>query len=275
MKKIISLFLTLAVLCTGMVLAGCESEADKSKANKSEAGKTSVAAVINNAIKKSYNLDSISAVMKMEMNMKMQGMDLSIPLTANIKAKNVNGDDIIAYIDMKMSMLGQEAVMQMYQEGGWTYMVMQDVKYKSKTDEMQGQMDYATSVKDILQEIPEELLKDVKIVKGEGGRQTVTISVSGDKFTELYGDVIDSVNSTNGVGDAEVKVSNAVIKITEVDGFVLEYDLDFSMDMEIEGVSASTEVKMSLTFDEPGKDVVITPPEGYQDFEELDDGSLM
>ena len=269
-KRIIALVLALAVLCSCVMLAGCDAK----KEPNNESAKKSVAVIVNETLKKNRELDSMSAVLKMEMNMAMEGMTLSIPLTANIKAKNLNSDNVISSVDMSMTMMGQELVMQTYQEGGWAYVVMDEMKYKAKAEDMEGEMDYTNSAKDMLNAIPEELLKDAKIVDGEDGAQTVTISIDGEKFSELYGEVVDGVNSNTGTETDEVNIKDAVITITMKDDFVYSFEMSFTMEMTVEGIKTTTQAKVSLTFEDPGKEVVITPPEGYQSFEELSMGDM-
>lgn len=270
-KRIVSLFLVLVLLCTCMMLSGCAGGK-----NAPESADKSVAAVIKEALDKNENLDSMSAEMKMEMNMAAEGMTMSVPITAKIKAKNLKSDNTISFVDLTMSMLGQEIVVEMYQEGQWAYVVMGDIKYKSNLKDMQGEMDYADNAKDMLKEIPEDLLKDVELVKAEDGSQTATISLSGEKFSEIYNELIKDVVSETGTEMGEMKISDAVVTITMVGGFVTVYDVAFTMDMTVEGVSSTTEAKVTLTYENPGQDVTITPPEGYQDFEELSmDDSLL
>ena len=43
------------------------------------------------------------------------------------------------------------------------------------------------------------------------------------------------------------------------------------MDVTVEDVASKLEVKASITYNNPGKEVVITPPADYQSFEELGD----
>ena len=53
-------------------------------------------------------------------------------------------------------------------------------------------------------------------------------------------------------------------------------DIAFTMDMTVEGVSTTVEAKATVTYENPGQPVTVTPPEGYQDFEEISmDDSLL
>ncbi len=265
MKKFVSWFLALVVLCTGVMMTGC----DNGKPASGSADK-SVAAVIKDAVKKNEDLDAMSAEMKMQMEMATEGMTMSIPITAKIKAKNLKSDNVISSVNMTTSMLGQEMAMEMYQEGQWAYVVMDDVKYKASLEDMEGEMDYAASAKNMLQEIPEDLLKDVKLVKAEDGSQTATVNFPGEKFSEVYSEIVGDVLAETGTEIGETKISNAVVTITVANGFVTVYDVAFSVDMTVAGVSSTTKAKVTVTYENLGQDVTVTPPEGYGEFEELD-----
>lgn len=265
-KRIVSLFLVLVVLCSGMMLAGCE-EKDKEKTPSTD--DKSTALVINEALNKNANLDSMSAVMKMEIDMESEGMTMSLPITANIKAKNLKSDNAITFVDMKTSVLGQEIALEMYQEGQWAYIVMDDVKYKSSIENLQGEADYANTAKNMLKEIPEDILKDVKLVKAEDGSQTATIYFSEEKFLEIYDSLIKDAVSQAGTETENLKISDMTSTITIANGFVTVHEIAFKMDATVEDISFTTEVKVTLTYENIGQEVTITPPEDYQNFEEL------
>lgn len=266
-KRLISLLLALTILCTGVLFTGCGNE------NVPEETKAKTAfEIINEAVQKTEDLESMAAQMKMEMNMAAEGMTISVPMTIKLKAKDMKSDDPVISMVVSMSMLGQNIDIELYQEDQWAYMVMGDMKYKTSAKDMESEYDYAESADDMLQKIPEELLKDVQLVKAEDGSQSVTIAFPEEKFAEIYDDFIESVKSDDTEADiGEVKISDAVVKITIANGYVTVYDLAFTMEVTVEGVSSSTEVKATLTFEDPGQEVTITPPEGYQEFEEMDE----
>ena len=266
-KRLISLLLALTVLCTGVMLTACggnETVPPETVVEKS------VADVINEALKKTEDLDSMSAVLQMEMNMATEGITMSVPITAKIKTKDMKSDDPVASVVVTMSMFGEEMDIEMYQEGQWAYMVMGDVKYKGNAKDMEGELDYADSAYNMLEEIPDELLKDVALVKAEDGSQSATITIPAEKFADIYDDLIESVNSETDLDLGEVKISDAVVKITIANGYVTVCDIAFSIETIVEELSSTTEVKTTLTYENPGQEVTITPPEGYQDFEEMD-----
>lgn len=264
-KRLISLLLALTILCTGILFTGCGNE----KTPEETKDKTTFE-IINEALEKTENLESMAAEMKMEMNMAAEGMTMSIPMTMKLKAKDMKSESPIISMVVSMTMLGQDIDIEMYQEGQWAYMVMGDMKYKANAEDMESEYDYTEITDDMFQQIPEELLKDVELVKAEDGSQSVTIALPAEKFAEIYDDYIESVNSDTEIDLGEMTITDPVVKITIANGYVTVYDISFKMEMTVEGVSSSTEVKTTLTYENPGQEVTITPPEGYQEFEEVD-----
>lgn len=270
-KRIACLILALSVLCTGIMLTACGNDGGKPKTEPTTIAEKSVAEVLNEALEKTGNLDSMAAVMKMEMNMAAEGITMSIPITANIKAKDIKGDNPVTSVLVTMSMFGEEMNIEMYQEGKWAYMVLGDMKYKMNAKDLGNEFNYSDSANDMLKVLPEDLLKDVELIKAEDGSQTATISISSEKFAEIYDELIDTVNSETGSETGTIKISDAVVKITVANGYVSIYDIVFTMDMDVDGTNTTTEVKTTLTYEKPGEAVTVIPPEGYQEFEEMDD----
>lgn len=262
-RRMIALLLALTLLCTGVLFTGCGNGTEPEVVK----GQTAFE-VINAALEKTENLDSMAAQMKMEINMTAAGLSLSIPITMNLKGKGMKSTNPIISTDVSMSIFGQSMEFELYQEGGWTYMVMGDMKYKAPVSDETDDMDYAESFDEILKKIPESVLKDVELVKAADGSQTATISFPAELFAEVYEEFVESVNSETGTDAEEMQISDAVVKITVADGYITVYDLSFKMGMTVEGVSTSAEAKATITYDNPGKDVTITSPEGYQSFEE-------
>lgn len=254
-KRIISLLLVICFLCA--MLTACEETTSD---------------MINNALKKTQALDSMNAEMHIDMEMSMQGMTLSIPITAAIKATGLQKENPTVLTDVSMSMFGQNIDVQLYQEGEWSYLVIADMKYKAKTADLEGEYDYSGDVDSMLQSIPEELLKDVKAKKNDDGSQTVTVSIPDEQFSEIYSEFLKDINSTTGadVDTTDLKIKDAVVTITVLNGYISVYDMELTMDMTVSDVATTSKIKASVTYKDPGKDVQITPPSGYQSFEELD-----
>ncbi len=259
-KKIVSLFLIIALLCATVVFTACEDENDSAKTD---------AEIINEAIEKTGALNEISASMKMDFTMEAEGVSLTFPISAQIKGKNLDSDDDMIYsMKMSMSMMGQKMDMEMYQEGQWAYMVMNGEKYKTKTADIE-ESNYSADTQAMLEGLPEEALKDVKLEKNDDGSQTAKFTIPGEKFDDAYKKAFDSFMGAGGMGAAmpEMEMPDVNVALTLENGYVTEYDMSFAIEMDIEGTKVSADVKVELTYENPGEPVTITPPEGYEDFE--------
>lgn len=254
-RKIVSVLLALCVVLMCVSLTACKNE--------------SAYSVIGSAVEKTQALDSMAAEMKIEMNMAMEGMTMSIPITADMKVKDLQSENPIVSSNISMSMLGQNVEMEMYQEGDWAYIVIDDMKYKTNITEAESEYDYSDDMNDMLKSLPEELLKDVQVVVNADGSKTVTVSIPDEKFSEIYEDFLEGLDTATGTEGADIKISDAVVTITVAEDYISVYDMKFNMDMEIEGVATATEVKATITYKDLGTEVTVTPPEGYESFEEF------
>lgn len=266
-KKIITLLL---VFCLAICFVGCgKSTTDKNDGNENSTPAQSDVVSVNDAVKKTQELDSVDATLKMEMKMSEDGMDITIPIVADIKAKALKSDSPIISTVMTMSMMGEELEMEMYQENDWVYIAEGGTGYKMSAADMGSDYDYAGDMKDMLKTLPDDLVKSAKSEKAEDGSTTYTIDVSGEKFTEIYADFLSDVNEDSGMTGEDVKISDVIIKITTANGYVSVYEMNFIMDVTIDEVASKFDVNASITYNNLGKEVTVTPPDGYQDFEEL------
>ncbi len=255
-RRVISLVMVLVALCT--LLTAC--------------GPKSTSEILTEALEKTEALDSVAAKMELRIDLLDTGMPWSIPITVDMKAKDLKSENPTLSTVISTTMFGQSMEIEMYQEDQWAYMVMDDTKYKAKVEDVQGQYDFAENIDDLLQELPDALLEAVTLVKNDDGSQTATIAVPGGQFADIYEDFIEGLDTGSGMDVSTVKISDAVVTITIANGYVTVYDMGFNMEMTAEGVTSNTEVTAKITFDNPGGAVEITPPEGYKDFTEQDLG---
>lgn len=253
-KRIISLALVLCLLC--LMFTACEQ--------------SSTFDVVDAALKKTQGLDSMAAEMKIDMEMAMEGMTMAIPMTIDIKAKGLQNEKPTSSVRATTSMLGQEMVVEAYQEGDWAYFVMDDMKYKTAVADLEEGSDYSGMAKDMLQTLPEDLMEGIQTQKADDGSLTVEVPIPEDSFAQLYGDILDELNASAGLEEGvEAKITDAVVKITVANDYVTAYEMKYTVTVTTEGVTATTKAKAVMTINNIGEEVTVTPPEGYQDFEEL------
>lgn len=258
--KIISFVLVLCILCAAL-LTGC--------------GQESPYQVVDGAIKKTSALDSAEMTMDMTMGMVMDGSTISVPITAEIKGKGLQTESPVVDMDMTMSMLGQKMTISMYQEGEWAYMSMMGANYKAKVSDLGGQYDYAQNANDMVKPLPEEFYKDANITEKDG-TTTAVFKLDEKAFNKYYSDFLSGLNETTQTGPVgDVKITNAVITIAVKSGYVETYGMAFKMEYQVEGEVVAADVDVVVKYKNAGKAIEVTPPEGYEKYEELDMSDLM
>ena len=255
MKKLLSVLLAACLLLCSLMFVGCR-------------GKTA-AEKLSEAMAATQAFDSYGASVDMLMDMSMLGVSMEIPMMMDIKIKDAKSENPVMQAVITMEMLGMELEVPMYMENEWVYMSVMGQNYRMKAEEAED-ADYAESVANIVRDLPSELLEGKEMVQNEDGTETVTVEIPGDIFTELYAELLKSVNESSAEGDlSTVTVSDAVVSITIKDGLLSVYDIEFVIEMSVEGVTAEVVTKATCTYNSFGEDVVITPPEGYLDYPEL------
>ena len=226
--------------------------------------------VINNAIENTSKLTEFEAKMDMVIDMKMTGMTMNIPMSVSMKVKDADKENPITYALMSMEMMGQKVESESYMDDEFVYVSSDGEGYKVSIEDAEGEYDYSDELKDSITKLPEDLLKDIKLVKGKDGSYKVTVNIPNETFKELYDELLDEVSEAS-LGETldELDISDCVVAITVKDDYVVNYDMSFKMSMEVEGMAATADVTADYEIINPGKSVTITPPEGYESFEEL------
>ena len=257
MKKLTTILVALLLVATcAFSLASCQA--------------LDTVEVINGAIEKTANLTEYEAKMNMAIDMKMTGMTMNIPMSVNMKVKDADKENPITYALMSMEMMGQKMETESYMDDEFVYVVADGEGYKVSIEDAEGEYDFSEELDENFQKLPVDLLKDIELVKGEDGSYKVTVNIPDETFKELYGDLLDEVSeaSLGEVFDG-LSISDCVVTVTVKDDYATNYDLSFKMTMEVQGMDVTADVTANYEIVNPGKGVTITPPEGYESFEEL------
>ncbi len=257
MKKITTLLIAL-LLVTVSVLSFASCNALKTEE------------VINNGIENTSKLTEFEAKMDMVIDMKMTGMTMNMPMSVSMKVKDADKENPIAWALMSMEVMGQKIESESYMDDEYVYVVTDGEGYKTSIEDADGEYDYSKELNENFQKLPEDLLKDIELTKGEDGSYKVTVNIPNETFKELYGDLLDEVSeaSLGEVFDG-LTISDCVVTVTVKDDYATNYDLSFKMTMEVEGMEVTADVTADYEIVNPGSSVTITPPQGYENFEEL------
>ncbi len=261
-KKLLALALALCLLIGCTACAAVE--------------KVTAFAMVHGAVEKTRALDAMDCTLDMQMDVTAEGMTMSVPVEAAIKAKGLQGDAPVASSAVTTKMLGMEMTVSMYQEGEWAYVQMGGEEYKVNVASVEAsEYDYTDDVSAMLKDLPEELFEGIEAVKNEDGSATVTVPIPDDVFARVYQEFLNQVNDSAQAEGMQLAVTDAVVKITVADDYVATYDMSFNMKVDVMGMTTQSAVKASVKYNNPGTDVTVTPPAGYKDFEELSDNYQM
>ena len=259
MKRIISLILALCIILACGALSACSNQ--------------SAYDVVNAAMEKTSALDSMDATVEMTIDMKTGDESIALPMIYKIKASGLQSENPKLRMDMTttVSIAGttNSITMDIYAADGWAYISSNGSGYKMKQDAMDGQMGTDMSTDLIMQPLPEALLKDCTLQKNDDGSESVRITIDGKEFMNLFKDMIDSMNSNIGTEAVNLTISDAVVTITVQDDYISVYEMEYSMNMEVSGTAVQATASASVKYNNPGKAVTVTPPEGYESFPEI------
>ncbi len=254
MKKIVSLFLVVCLLLSmTLVFTSCQN-----------AAKT-----VDKALEKTAELESYAAQINMKITMTGAGITTTIPMTIKMKVEDAKSENPKAEADMSMEMFGETVEVKYYISGDWAYFVADGNNYKMKLDDAGVDSDYS---EDMMKKLPEDLLKDVKVVKNDDKSKIVTVAIPDETFNELFDDLLDTMTDSMGVNATGLTISDAVVQIIVKDGYVQTYGVDFSIAMTVEGVSFTATAECEMVYENPGEAVTVTLPTGYENFREVGNG---
>lgn len=275
MKKLFALLLCLVM--SVMLLASCGGESKSPEA-------LCETAFENTADLDAYELD-MSISMTVSMDMMGTSVTQSMPMNIKLSAKDLKSETPKISMDISMEMEGEEFSATAYIEGDWMYMTSDGESYKVPTsamDELGGMTDYSKQFEDLLVDLPEVIYEGVSATKNGDGSKTVALSLSAEQFEAIYAELATSLGESMSMGmlgeGTDITFKPATLSVTVKDDLVSKYDMDFSFDiaMDMDGDSTTTEdavsMTMSVSYDIDVKKtsgVTVTPPEGYESFEEI------
>jgi lipoprotein len=270
MKKFTAIALVLVMLVSLFALTSCEEK------------KLTAYSLVSDAVAKMETLDSFEADMEIKMGVETMGVSMDVPMQYNVKAAGLKGDNPVTFSTVSMTMMGMTMKTEAYTEGEWCYITAFGQNMKMKAGENTEEYDGYADIESVIKELPEDILSDVEITENSDGTKTVSVAVSDEKFAEIYKSFVDEMSASAAEGEevSEVSVTNAKVTVTvDKNGYISVYGISFDMNLKAESEGMSLEMKasvdMNIAFKNPGTAVTITPPAGYQDFEEVDPEELV
>lgn len=253
MKKITLFLLVLCLVFSTCILTACAPSSTD---------------LISKAVEKTSKLDSYKADLDIDMDIKVQGTTVSMPISMSMKVEGLQGDAPQVEGDLNMTVMDQKIEMDVYSDGKWSYFSTSGQKYKQKIDE--ENKSYSDTANSLLQDIPEDVLKDVEPVKNDDGSYTIEFEMDSEQFKEVFEEAIKSAESSSGSAEeGSVDIDDAKIKIVIDDEYIKTYEISFDMSMKVSGQTAEASVEMSIEFKDYNGEYNIEPPTDYKKYKEL------
>ena len=276
MKRIKTTVFIALLLSVVLVLAGCGSTAKEQTAYE----------LVKSAAEKTNALDSSEMNMEINMKMSIMGMTMDLPMKYNIKTAK-DGDAVNTLGTMDMSVMGESFKAEMFIDKDFIYMKEIDTddpdsaaKVKIPVDDETAKAyNVADMSGNMIKTLPEDILKDVEVVKSENGDRIVNVQIAEDRFNEIFKEYTDSALSNvlseiSDNSDTEIKFSNTKVTVTvDKNGYISKYDLgfDISLKMDMQGISMDLNATCEsfINFVDPGTKVVVEKPADLDTYEAI------
>ena len=162
---------------------------------------------------------------------------------------------------------------EVYYKNGWYYTNVYGelgrLKYE-RSEDTDAAYGYEADLLAVLKSLADSEYKSATAVSNEDGTRTFTISLSVTRFQKVYGDLVadakkvfqDSINISG-----TLTVSDATVTITvDKKGELKDYTVSFTLSDNGDPITLKTDFAYSVTYNDLGASVTVTPLEGYELF---------
>lgn len=264
MKKWLSMIMVLALL---VCLTACGENAATNNDDGEKDKPVDLYTVVKDATEKTLATTSYEAKSVCVLDTEMFGTKMNttadLVFTCNGKEVGVDGKSVVEMMGSKT-----ETPCRYYYDGEWLYMTMLGENYKMLVtdEEFKSQAGHPGEYIVVL---PEALFEGVT-----GTADNVELAVDDATMKSLYGKAIG-----DHIGEEVDDLSNITIKDGKItlsvkDGYLAAFNVAYTCEITMgEEDTVTYACSQATTFTKYG-DVTVTPMEGYEDFEEMDDDYL-
>lgn len=223
--------------------------------------------VLAKATEKQQAMTSMDASMKMGVSMDIAGESIEYDADMDIKASNLNEEDMQMSMQTNMNILGQEMTMNTYYTDGYYYMDAMGEKGKMAMDI--AEITDTLKQNSAFTEIPADAYKSLEMAE-EGGNRVLTYVADGSKLTEVVNSLMGSMMSAlGGMEDMDMSLGDISGTLTvDKDFNVIAQTMKMDMTMTIEGMDVDASVDMDMTVNNPGQEVTVGLPDDLDSYEE-------
>ena len=264
MKKWLSMIMVLALL---VCLTACGENAATNADDGKKDEPVDLYTLVKEATEKTLAATSYEAKMVYVVDTEMFGTQMKttadLVLTYNGEEIGVDGKSVIEMADSKTEM-----PCRYYYDGEYLYMTMLGEGYKIAATE-EDFVEEVGSFNEYIVVLPEELFEGIT---GDGSHVELTLDDAALK--SLYGTAIGTIIGEDIEDLSQITVKDGKITLSVKDGYLSTFNVAFTCEVGMGEEDTVTYVfSQETTYTKYG-DVTVTPMEGYEDFEEMDDDLL-
>ncbi len=259
MKKWLSLFLILVLLCT-LLLPACEVPPK---------------VAVLRAYTRTALLNEYAAQIDTDIRVSAPYLNYSAAFCSQIDIRAENALSSTPKLEMTLhtaewGKLRPKAVI--YSDGKYFYIrdKYSDSGTKIGLDQLEDHYEELKGSEDLFSDMLTSLSRDIltnSTIQKEKDTITVHTALNEEQLRELYGDIMDDV----GIADSDASdttLEHAEIELTVRDGYVQDYRLAFEFVTKKSTHAEHRSCSIKLTLHDPGSAVTVTMPEGYTDYKE-------
>lgn len=263
MKRFLAILMAAVLLCGVCLLTACNGGKDDGKDDGKKDEPVDLYATVKEATEKTLAATSYEAKSVFVMDTDMFDMQMKttaeMTFSRNGNQVGVDGKSIIEMADSKT-----EAPIKIYYDGEWLYVTMLGEGYKMTATE-EELIEEAGNPSEYITVLPETLFEGVT-----GTADSIELAVDDATLKSLYGEAIGEIV---GAEMDDVTTKDGKITISVKDGYLAAFNVAYTCEITDEEETVTYVCSQTTEFVRYG-DVTVTPMEGYEDFEEMEDDFL-
>lgn len=261
MKKWLSMIMVLVLL---VCLTACGENAATNNDDGEKDEPVDLYTVVKEATEKTLTATSYEAKMVYVVDTDMFGTQMKttadLVLTYNGEEIGVDGKSVIEMADSKTEM-----PCRYYYDGEYLYMTMLGEGYKIAATE-EDFVEEVGSFNEYIVVLPEELFEGIT-----GDAENVVLTLDETTLKKLYG---EALGEEIGEDLSDITIKDGKITLSVKDGYLAAFNVAYTCEIAMgEEDTVTYACSQATTFTKYG-DVTVTPMEGYEAFEEMDDDFL-
>lgn len=263
MKKLLAILLALVLLCGACLLTACGEQSGGVVPEPP----VDLYTVVKEATEKTLAATSYEAKSVFVMDTEMFGTKMKTTadmiFTYNGKEVGVDGKSVVEMMGSKT-----ETPIKFYYDGEYLYMTMLGEGYKMAATEE----DFAEEVGNsdaYIAVLPEALFEGVT-----GDASNVELTVDDATMKNLYSKAIGEVIGEEMDDLSNITIKDGKITLSVKDGYLATFNVAYTCEIAMGEEDTVTYACSQTTEFVRYGDVTVTPMEGYEDFEEMDDDFL-